>query len=82
MEYFILLQLYQSLKAFNINTLRTLNRLENYRFHFTKETGPWIFITSTSHVYSSLSLEEQFINETLPLNPIGIYGLTKAQADE
>ncbi|CAF0876795.1 unnamed protein product [Adineta steineri] len=56
--------------------------LENCRLHFTKETCPWIFIASTSHVYSLLSLEEQFINETLPLNPISIYGLTKAQADE
>lgn len=68
------------LKAFRVNALGTLNLLETCRLRFSKETCPWIFITSSSHVYASSS-EEQFVTESSPLNPVSTYGLTKAQGD-
>ncbi|CAF1293519.1 unnamed protein product [Adineta steineri] len=69
------------LKAFHVNTLGTLNILEACRLNFTKETCPWIFIASTSHVYASTS-QKQFVTETSPLNPVSTYGVTKAQGDQ
>ena len=68
------------LKAFRVNTLGTLNLLEICRLRFAKDTCPWIFLASTSHVYASSS-ETQFVSETSPLNPVSTYGVTKAQGD-
>ena len=68
------------LKAFRINALGTMNLLEACRLRFSKETCPWIFVASSSHVYASSS-EQQFVTETSPLNPVSTYGLTKAQGD-
>lgn len=68
------------LKAFRVNALGTLNLLEACRLRFSKETCPWIFIASSSHIYAS-SAEQQFMTETSSLNPVSTYGLTKAQGD-
>ena len=68
------------LKAFRVNTLGTLNILAMCRLHFTKDTCPWIFLASTSHVYASSS-EKQFVSEAFPLNPVSTYAVTKAQGD-
>ena len=68
------------LKAFRVNTLGTLNLLEICRLRFAKDTCPWIFLASTSHVYASSS-ETQFVSETSSLNPVSTYGVTKAQGD-
>ena len=68
------------LTASSVNTLGTLNILEMCRLHFTRDTCPWIFLASTSHVYASSS-ERQFVSEASPLNPVSTYGVTKAQGD-
>ena len=68
------------LKAFRVNTLGTLNLLEICRLRFTKDTCPWIFLASTSHVYASSS-DRQFVTETSPVSPVSTYGVTKAQGD-
>jgi nucleoside-diphosphate-sugar epimerase len=68
------------LKAFRVNTLGTLNLLDICRLRFTKDTCPWIFIASTSHVYASSS-EKQFVSEASPLSPVSTYGVTKAQGE-
>ena len=70
------------LKAFRINSLGTLNLLETCRLKYSENECPWIFYSSTSHIYSSDEHQHQNIKESSLINPISTYGLTKYQADQ
>ncbi|MDB6059758.1 MAG: putative dependent epimerase/dehydratase [Verrucomicrobiales bacterium] len=66
------------LTAFKINVEGTLNVLEAIRARPDAESI-WIFLGSTSHVYSS---SNQPIAETDAISPVTLYGLTKFHAEE
>ncbi len=65
------------LKAFEVNVGGTCNLLEVVRKSAKKK--PWIFYCSTSHVYET-SLNP--LKETSPINPVSLYGQTKAHGDK
>jgi nucleoside-diphosphate-sugar epimerase len=66
------------LRAFEVNVGGTCNLLEVVR-KSSEEKKPWIFYCSTSHVYET-SLKP--LKETSPMNPVSLYGQTKAQGDK
>jgi nucleoside-diphosphate-sugar epimerase len=66
------------MKAFEINVLGTLNLLEEVR-RLSEKIKPWMFYSSTSHVYAT---SNDPISEDTPIDPINMYGETKAQGDK
>jgi nucleoside-diphosphate-sugar epimerase len=66
------------LKAFEVNVGGTCNLLEVVR-KSKVEKKPWIFYCSSSHIYET-SLNP--LKETSPINPISLYGQTKAHGDK
>jgi len=68
----------EPLRAFNVNVRGTLNVLETIRTQSLKNK-PWIFYSSTSHVYEN---SKDPLKETSTINPITFYGQTKAQGDK
>jgi len=68
----------EPLRAFAVNVGGTFNLLEVIR-RAPEGERPWLFYCSTSHVYET-SLTP--LKETSPINPISLYGHTKAQADK
>src|ERR1700677_2914580 len=67
----------EPLRAFEVNVSGTCHVLEAVRKSTKKK--PWIFYCSSSHIYETSS---EPLRETSAINPVSLYGLTKAQGDK
>jgi len=63
--------------AVRVNVEGTCNVLEAVRA-MAVPLRPWMFVSSTSHVYAS---NDRPLAEDSPLSPVSLYGLTKLQAE-
>jgi nucleoside-diphosphate-sugar epimerase len=66
-------------QALRTNVEGTCNLLEVIRTTTAGSARPWLFISSSSHVYAS---SNQPLREDSPVVPVTLYGLTKHQAEQ
>jgi len=65
-------------QALRINVEGTCNVLQAIRTSSEASSRPWVFLSSSSHVYAS---SNQPLAEDSPAAPVTLYGLTKLQAE-
>jgi|GEM_PF-311687 len=66
-------------QALRTNVEGTCNLLEAVRTKTAATARPWLFISSSSHIYAS---NNQLLREDSPVAPVTLYGLTKHQAEQ